>query len=305
MIYRSVTRQVMGLLGVTAVLSTSSAFAAPPLPKPEKSLLGIQLLSTFKDVMKRYGQPNEIQVGSPALPNQVPQNAGAGATGGMPGMYGGMMGGPGGMMGAGRRGMMGGPGGMMGGPSGMMGGGGLPGFAGGRKEQGGGFQGGMPGMGGIPGMSGSPGGMPGMGGYAGGMPGMSGSPGAMQGMGGMPGMNFPSLNGGDETEVGSESTWWYHFPKRGIHFAFLFNKDGKVIQIQEYGWKDDGKTTGSKTRQGVGLGASLGTVLHKYGWSNDGDRNGNNLVMRYGGRDRLAIQLVKNAVVGITLAVVN
>lgn len=298
MIYSKGNRSMVGLLGVATLFAASSALAAPPLPKPENSLLGVQLLSTYKNVMKRYGQPHEIQVGSPALPSQVPQNSG-GASAGMSGMMGGMPGGMmGGMMGAGRRGMLGGPGG-------MMGGGALPGFAGGGKDQEGGGRRGMMappgamggGMAGLPGMSGGF-----QGSMQGGFPGgaMGGSP----GMGGMTG-GFPGLNGLDEPEVGSESTWWYHFPKRGIHFAFLFNKDGKVIQIQEYGWKDDGKTGGSKTRQGVGLGTTLGTVLQKYGWSNDGDRNGNNLVMRYGGRDRLALQLVKNAVVGITLAVVN
>ncbi len=304
MIFQTRVKAVASLLGAAAILSVCDVHAAPPLPRPEKSLLGVHLLSTFKDVMKKYGQPNEIQVGSPALPSQVPQNAAGSSNTGMPGMFGGMPGGMAGGMPGMPGGMMGGRRGMMGGPSGMMGAGGsLPGFAGGKEDEMGGRRGMFQGGGGMAGRTaGIPGGFPG-GSLPPGIGGGGSYPGGFPG--GAAGMGYPGMNGGEEPEIGAESTWWYHFPKRGLHISFLFNKDGKVIQIQEYGWKDDGKTSGSRTGQGIGLGSSLGSVIQKYGWSNDGDRNGNNLVMRYGGRDRLALQLVKNAVVGITLAVVN
>jgi hypothetical protein len=117
-------------------------------------------------------------------------------------------------------------------------------------------------------------------------------------MGGAMGM-VGGANANAAPEAESETTWWYHFPKAGLHYAFLFNKEGRVIQIQEYGWK--GNTVYGKTRQGVMLGSDLSRVIHGYGWSQDGGSTGKNLVLVYGGREKLAFQLVDNKVVGITL----
>jgi hypothetical protein len=171
-----------------------------------------------------------------------------------------------------------------GGGQGMMGGPGLPGFGGGSP--------GYPGMsGGSPGFAGGPGE-----GAAGGpmMPGMGGS------SGGAPGVGGPAAEG-EAPEY--EATWWYHDKVNGLHKSFLFNKDGRVIQIQEYGY--DQKHKGSKTRMNVGLGSNLNTVLRTYGWSNDGANDGQNMIMRYGGENKVAFQLVKNVVVGITVAIVK
>ncbi|HZP81495.1 MAG TPA: hypothetical protein VFB21_07655 [Chthonomonadaceae bacterium] len=292
--------------GAVAVGTLLALTAAPSLAQApqEDTLLGIRLMAPFSTVLRKYGQPNEIQIGAPTTPAQAfPATAGTGAAGGpgmgIPGMPGrgglpGMMGGPG-MMGVpgGYRGMPGGmaPGagrpGMMGGP-GMMGPdeaadrGGLPGFAGGRPAAMSGMPGGYRGM--------MPGGMtPGMG--APGMPPGMGRPGMM----GQPGN--PAYQG-NPTE--GEITWWYHFPQKGLHYSFLLNKEGRVIQIQEYGW-----TGGSKTRRGIGLGSTLGQIIQKYGWTTNGEPAGENLLLRYGGRNKVAFQLVKNKVVGITVAVVK
>ena len=152
------------------------------------------------------------------------------------------------------------------------------------------------------------GGMPGgMMGNGGGMQGMMGNGGGMQGMQGMMGGNSGAAAG--TTESG-EVTWWYHYPVQGIHYSFLLNNKGKVIQIQQFGWSSDkalkikGKLTKvkNKTRQGIGLGSSFTQVLAKYNFSGDGDRIGDNLTLRYGtGESLLAFQLVKNKVAGISL----
>ena len=218
-----------------------------------RSLLGIRLMdSKYADVLKKYGQPVEIQAGSPRLSEEMAGKKDDANNGGNPG---------------------GAPGGSPGGsPGGAPPEGGLPGFGGGRP-------------GGPPPSSG------GGGGFGGGSPG--GSPSA-------------TANNGDDVkykELG-ETTWWYRIVRKGkptIHYSFLFNKDGRVIQIQEYGFSEGGKTVA-----GVGLGDSLGRVLSTYGWSNDGDRTPDDkLTMRYGTSEKLVFQIVKNQIVGITLAVVK
>jgi len=117
----------------------------------------------------------------------------------------------------------------------------------------------------------------------------------------MPGAAYGAAATSPEDTEGNETTWWYHFPGAGVHFAFLFNKDGRVIQIQEYGWAPGKGST--VTRQGVGLGSSLGQVIRRYQWSNDGDHFGDQITLRYGGKQRLGFQLIRNKVVGVTLAV--
>lgn len=158
------------------------------------------------------------------------------------------------------------------------------------------MRGGMPG---YPGMPGAAMGRPGMPGMPGALPGFPGAGGAGM-LPGYPGANLNNTPQYGPEEQTQETTWWYHYPQKGLHYAFLFNNDGRVIQIQEYGWKGGGKTT-----EGVGLGSGLGQVIRQYGWSNDGDRTGDNLTLIYGGRDRLAIQLLRHRVAGITLGLVR
>ena len=323
--------------GALLLLASGGVLASPGTPAPENSLMGVALMANYRAVLHKFGQPQEIQVGGgngariggmaggmaggpPGFPGapggmrgMMPGMAGGGPPAGLPGFPGGpggMAGGKFGMMGApgGMRGMMpgmagGGPPGMPGGMRGMMPGGGPPGAPGGYPGAAGGKFGMMAG--------GAPGGMPGMAGgkgegAAGGLPGFPGAPGGMQGM--MPGMGGSALGGGNTNAAQGadqqETTWWYHFPQKGLHVSFLFNHEGRVIQIQEYGWKG-----GSATRQGIGLGSSLGQLLHRYGWSNDGEHanlSGHEMVtMRYGGKHKVAFQLVDNKVVGITLGAVH
>jgi hypothetical protein len=191
---------------------------------------------------------------------------------------------------------------MGGGPPGMMRRGGMPGMPyggapgmpyGGRPSGLPGFAGGTGGPQGMPGYPGPPGGMNGG-------PGYPGYPGGPQGMPGLPGGLPGSGTAAPEETAPAETTWWYKFPNKNVYYSFLFNKEGRVIQIQEYGLK--GTYT---THQGIGLGSSLGQIIQRYGWSNNGSPNDEDLILRYGSRHQLAFQLVKNKVVGITLGLVR
>lgn len=157
---------------------------------------------------------------------------------------------------------------------------------------------GMYGKGG-PGMMG-PGG-PGMMGPGG--PGMMGpgGPGMMGGQGGYNGMSG-SLN---TDEAPNLTTWWYNFPQQGIHYSFLFNQQGRVIQIQAYGDKPQPHMVNPRTAEGITFGSTLGTVVKRYGWSNSGTNNGSYVQLEYGLHNRIAFQLSDNHVVGIVLGVVE
>ncbi len=241
----------------------------------EYKLFGIKLLTnSYKDVLKKYGKPDEIQAGGPSLPVEgIPQGAQQNSAqgGSTPGGKGGGGGGGGGRL----------PGG--GGPPSSAGGGIPPQYA--QYAQRGG-------AGGAPSSSGGGGGLPGFGGKQ-----SDGDGGGPQGAGGGTGGNAGAQDGSEESR---EVTWWYHDLSSGLHKSFLFNKDGRVIQIQEYG--HDQKRKGDRTRKGVGLGSNLNSVLKQYGWSSEGTRSGDNLVMKYGNQYRVAFQLVKNNVIGITIA---
>jgi len=290
--------------GALLLLASGGVLASPGTPAPENSLMGVPLMANYREVLHKYGQPQEIQVGGGS---GVPAGGMGGAQSGPSGMRGMMpgMGGP-----AGMRGMIPGAGGP---PAGLPG---FPGGAGGMAGGKFGMMGARPGMGGPPGAGGPPG-MPGMGGPEGGRgmipggggppAGLPGFPGGAGGMaGGKAGMFGGNAGGGNASQgtEQQETTWWYHFPQKGLHVAFLFNHEGRVIQIQEYGWKG-----GTRTRQGIGLGSTLGQLIQRYGWSNDGEHanlGGHEMVtMRYGGNHKLAFQLVDNKVVGITLGAVH
>ena len=263
-------------VGLLTALASFGALAQTPDTHPETSLLGVRLLASFNDVLSKFGQPNEIQVGDPIVSGQgqLAPTGGASSGGGFPGMPGGRGGFPG----------MGG--GMMPGKGGMM-----PGMAGGPP----------PGMGGPQrGMSGGPpmgmqGMMPGKGT---GLPGLGGP---MSGSSGYPGMGGGSAGGGNTVEDTGETTWWYHYPHQGLHYSFLFNKEGRVIQIQAYGQKPAPKIVAPRSALGITLGTDFGQVIRKYGWSNDGEHSGNYVVMRYGKTDRIAFQSRNNRVLGIVL----
>jgi hypothetical protein len=158
------------------------------------------------------------------------------------------------------------------GGGGPMTGGGLPGFSsgGGKMGDDGDRAISASSGGGLPRFPGGAGG-PGSGG-----PMMAGASGG----GGLPG------SAATQQEAGTvETTWWYNDKKKGVYRAFLFNKDGRVIQMQLFGYKG-----GDRTKRGVGLGSTLGQVIQRYNWTTDGTRVGDNMMLRYGGREKLAFQ---------------
>lgn len=299
---------IRGAVGLAAVAVLAQVAAPSQAQLAERELLGIRIWRDYKAVLNKHGQPTRIEIGAVTAPT-MSQATGAGAsvgTGGLPGMSGmGPMGmcGPagGGNKFANMASMMGGMPAMMGGrgPTGGLapgGGGGMSagppaGYAqmmrgmmmgGGRGPTGGLAPGGGSPFGGSPfgGMSG----MPGFGGMRGGM--------AMGGgtIGG---------GGGDGTE--GEVTWIY---ERGPNTnMFLFNKDGRVIQIQSFGYKGGGVTS-----RGVGLGASLAQVYRIYGWSGKTTKDGDNMTLDYSQKYHVAFQLTDRKdgkgyrVVGITVA---
>jgi len=224
---------VAGLL----TLSIVPSFAAP---RAERELLGIRIWNKFSDVLSRYGQPTRIENGLVTASGSMGAEAGGG-TPGIPGAPGAVGGGS----------MMSGGGGKMGGMS-MPG---MPGMGGAMMSGGGGRPGGMsmPGMGMMSGGGGRPGMMGGGKGDDGGMSGMPGM--------GMPGMGMPGMGGAQSEDSEARSTWIY---QRGpISNFFVFNKDGRVIQIETSGLSGSSAVTG----RGVKLGDPVAKVYNQYGWT--------------------------------------
>jgi len=131
----------------------------------------------------------------------------------------------------------------------------------------------MPGMLDVPGVG--PGGLLGPLGAAT-QPGAVRQPGAL---------GFTGTGGVQSSEMAAgEVTWVY---ERGQHtFMFLFNKDGRVIQISSYGYKNGGVTS-----RGVRLGDPVGKVYAAYGWTDNVIRAGNTLTLDYGESSHVAFQL--------------
>jgi hypothetical protein len=271
-------RSLCGAVGLVAVGLLTLTAAPSRAEAAEHGLLGIRLFNKYSDVLKKYGQPNRIEIG--AATGGVSGGAAAGPGGGMMGGGSGMMGGPA-MMGGGSSSssmmaMMGGGGGKMA----MMGGGGLPGM------------GGM-GMG-----SGSSSMMQRMMG-GGGAPDLGGGPGEGMSLSGGPGSA-----GAQSSSSDGEITWVYNHG--AVTDFFLFNKDGRVIQIQSFGYKGS-----AITAAGVHLGDQVSKLYQKYGWTSNLTQSGTNMTVDYTKEHQAAFQLADTKdghgyrVVGITVGVAD
>jgi hypothetical protein len=235
-----------------AVMIVGGAFAlaqSADAQSYERQLAGVRLNTSSKQLLVKFGNPNEVFVGDVAARTQ-------------PGMGGGGMGGP----------SMGGPSMGGAGTDGGDDGGGMPGMGGkggmGGPSMGGGMPSGMgrpSGMGGgMPSGYGPPGGMggPGMG-SRGGMGGPSMGSGGMggPGMGGGGGSAFGNTN---STGVSiQEVTWVYNrkFKNDLISYEFLLSPQGTVSQIRVVGY-----TGGyARTQKGIVLGSSMADVINRYG----------------------------------------
>ena len=67
--------------------------------------------------------------------------------------------------------------------------------------------------------------------------------------------------GAASTESEGEVTWYYDRPN-GRTDTVLFNKDGRVIQIQSFGYNNGGVTS-----RGIRLGDPVRKVYSLYGWT--------------------------------------
>lgn len=271
-----------------ALLVTTGAEASQKKHKPktmvkkskpwtgaESALVGIKLYDPSLKVIETYGTPDEIQglnIGTSAVNGNSP-GAGAGMGPGGPGM-----GNAAGGRGGGKRG--GGGGGsaasaaadigdpfqfgdtvLMQGKLGGMDGGDAPG----------------PGMG-------APGGMgPGRGGPGGPPAGIPGAPGGKGGGAGVPG-----AGGGAQDRV-TFTRWVYN--KEGSKYAFIVDKQGRVVQIEAIGI-DNAKV---RTRRGVGFGSTFAEVVKSYQQPDGYEIGGDNLMVKYLVHDNVAFRLSRIA----------
>ncbi|MCL5283636.1 MAG: hypothetical protein M1330_02855 [Armatimonadetes bacterium] len=283
----------------------------------ERSLLGIYLLRNFRSVLDKFGSPSEIISGGAVQQgNMYPGMGMTGMTPGMPGGYPMMPGGyptmPGSAPYMGGSSLptlpgLGGPGtipGMPTMPGTTMGGGGLSYVPGGAKR------GGI-GMGGIPGLPpsimGASSAMPGMPPYmtTGSTPyGLPGMPGTAYGAQKSGASIFGSMSASTTGTEPGEQTWIYKTKNDQYEKRFLFNKDGRVIQIQVFGYSGPGET-----ERGVRLGDPLSKVFKLYGWTSHVQQTGDTLYVDYRESAHAAFNLLDLPngkgfrVVGITIAI--
>ncbi len=271
---------ISAVAGLLTFGLSSQTILAQKSASAEKSLLGIRVLQTYKDVMRKYGAPHGIYrngdivnmveavdaEGSPtggilALGDSAPGQTMAATGGGRQGMMGGMPGGARGMGGG-----MFGPPGSMGGNS-MLG---SPGMMGGGARRAG-FSGGMPGFGGGGGLTGMPGGST--------PPGLPGS-----------GVNTPG-NGESTFASAGGFIWVYFYPKKELVYEFLFNNDGRVEMILQRG-----RTFGQKTSRGIGLGYPIKSLYSVYGWPDTLESQPNGLSLNYNQKYHVYFSVLKNKV---------
>lgn len=290
--------------------------AAPTQAQPETTLAGITLGKSWDQVIKLYGQPDEILVGlrvgvtttAGGFPGMMPGMGGAGMMGA--GMMGpGAMPGAGGMPGMMRPGATPGMPGMMGpgmtpGMPGMMGPGMMPGSAGGAP----GSAGGMPGMMGLgmPGMMGpGMGPMPGMrpAGTATPMGGPVGPQGGVFPLPGISGAGGPTMQGAmpstqTETVSADKVVWIYHL-KGGITLRVtLLQSKGRVVEVTVSGtsWAK------ARTSKGITLGSSYTDILNAYGFPEEQSESGGFLFCRYDESYHVVFGLRNKKVVSITIS---
>ncbi len=347
--------------GAIMAAAMALAITAHAAPTPDKSLLGVKILSDWKAVLAKFGQPTRVEAGPVTAATASPMTSMGGAAAFSPPSLGGMMGMPGGpimggMSGAPGAPMMGGMAGLGGPPSAPMAGGmssaggrGLPGLGGmgmGRgmtapggsssmmapPMMGGGMTApGRPGMGGMssaggssmmmgnprmgggmtaPPMSGAGSPRMGMGGSLGvgaEMPGidmMAGAPGGP--MGGMMGgaMGRGTVTSGGGTDAGEGEVSWVYEKGTTTH-VFLFNNEGRVIQIQSFGY-----AAGARTANGIGLGDTSAKIYRVYGFPEETIVSGNTRTLDYSKKANVAFQLADRGgkgmkVVGITVGLVK
>lgn len=255
-----------------------AAAPKPSTPAAESGLVGIKLYDTGLKLIQTYGSPDEIQA--------------VGIGGGSIGPVGG-----------------GGPGGV-GGPAAGPPGGGRPGGGGGgaaaasidaehRPPSAGdfgfadamlNFQGAQPSM--VPGAPGGPQG----GGGGLGLPGGRGGGGG----GGQMGPGGGAQQG--QTQRVMFTRWVYN--RSGSKYAFVLDKQNRIVQIEAIGISDPKV----KTARGVTFGAPFGKLVQLYGAPDGYEIGGDNIVVRFLLRQKVAFRLSRlgvnkpHVVTGIVVA---
>ncbi len=308
----------LATLGTIFAVSTRTADAQAD--QYERYLAGIKLNSRAGNVLKYYGNPNDVVIGDVGFRDQP-----AGAGGGAAGQAG---------AGAGQAGRSGGVGGgsqSLGGGRGSLGrgGGGPPaGFGGPPAGFGGppaGFGGPPAGFGGPPaGFGGPPAGFGGAGRgggeeLGGGLPGGFGGAPAGLGGGGVGGAQGGGVGGFGATQSNTspqqETTWIYNrrAGKDVISYEFLVGTGGTVSQIRAIGYAGGN----IKTSKGVQLGTTYKNVVLKYGVPEEQFRVGRSLIASYRGKNHVVFQFLNqrgqqenpfsagNKVIAITIATIE
>lgn len=100
--------------------------------------------------------------------------------------------------------------------------------------------------------------------------------------------------GGGGTATGSSGkviyTRWV-YKRNNSRYAFVFDKFNRVIQIEAIGMKN----SSVKTRRGITFGSSFSSLIKAYNAPDSYEINGDNLVVRFLVRDRVAFRLSRLA----------
>ena len=301
-------RNILGMTGAS-IVAAFAVTASASAQSIERSLAGIRLNTSFKTVLIKYGNPDEVVVGNVSV-RTPPAGGRVGGGGGLPG-------GAGGYPGAG--------GGGRGGAD-EEGGGGLPALGGGAPATGGGRGGKLGGFGGGD-SGGAPagGGYPGAGGFGpggggGGYPGAGG--GFPGGGGGIPGGGVSAGAGRTISTLAQqqEVTWIYNRSvknKKGeveiVSYEFLIGPNGNVSQIRVSGYTGGN----SRTQRGIALGSTYQQMTNIYGFPKNHTNYGPNLLIAsYKDKNHVEFQLLADRnpntnairgykVIGITIATIE
>jgi hypothetical protein len=277
MTLNGITKLALAALFVTAlspIVDAQSKAKAKPKAKPkaqaraatpsrtaaETGLIGVKLFQSGTSLVARFGNPNSIQavsIGSGGL-GPAGGGGGAGAPGfGRPGGFGGQTSAPGGGGGGGRPGIEG--------PD-MS----IPddfGFADSF------LQANKPGgQGGT--MSAPMQGGPGMG------------PGSTPMGGGGGGPRGAAARGGGESEAGVIFTRWV-YERGGSRYGFIMDRNMRVVQIEGIGMADPRV----RTSRGITFGSQFKEIIRRYGAPDGYEIAGDNIVMRYLVRQKVAFRL--------------
>jgi len=100
---------------------------------------------------------------------------------------------------------------------------------------------------------------------------------------------MPGMGGGNTSSAQGVvfTKWVYNRPS--ARYAFVMDKFNRVVQIEVLGLSD-GKV---KTKRGAHFGTTFADIIKKYNTPDGYDISGDNLVIRFLVRDRVAFRLSK------------